>query len=216
MNEKNYSLLEVFEKAGTLKTYTSGSIIYYQKEEAECFFFIKSGRVRTFLMDDTGADMTIEILGAGRVFGESSMICHLGRMTSVEAVTDTVLISCDLDQLKPWFYKEPQCAIAFIELLAKTISNLTLSVKRLTLMDASQKVADFLLSRTEAENKDLNLHKNFLPYSHQEIANCLSLQRVSVSRILKNLEKKGWIECGYKGVRILKRKEMEEFAYKYF
>lgn len=67
---------------------------------------------------------------------------------------------------------------------------------------------------TEHPHESLGITETLLPYSHQEIAECTCLQRVTVTRQLKRLEEKGWIQTGYKKVLIVDREALTWFAYK--
>ena len=67
---------------------------------------------------------------------------------------------------------------------SKTIKNLAHQVRRLTLLDASEKVAYFLLEITDHPHPSLTIKQDCLPYSHEEIGEFTVLQRQTVTKIL--------------------------------
>jgi len=67
---------------------------------------------------------------------------------------------------------------------------------------------------TDHPDKSLEIQENCLPYSHQEIAECTSLQRVTVTKILNEFKENGWIQLKYKKVIIKDKEALKEYAYK--
>lgn len=207
-------LLEKIEEKSDVYQFKKNEIILFQNEYIENLYFIKSGRVRCFLLSSSGKDVTLEVLGPGRFFGESIWYPVSKHTASMEAITDTKIIVCSKKQLSKLMKEWPEFAFEIISLLADTISYLSRQVRRLALMDAHEKVADFLLEVTDPDlDYDLGpITKNSVAYSHQEIAECTNLQRVSVTKILKEFENKGWIEQSYKKVIIINRQALMDFA----
>lgn len=119
------SLLPYIEKAGTLHHFYPQQIIYFQEDLSDRFYFIKKGRVRVYLINQEGKDVTIEIVGEGRVFGESSFFSQSARLTSVEAINDVELSSCQINDLIPYFQQSPELVTQIFTLLATTIKNLS-------------------------------------------------------------------------------------------
>ena len=72
-----------------------------------------------------------------------------------------------------------------------------------TYYDSIQKVADFLLTET-------NPNEPVIPYTHSDVAGCLNLNRVTVSRIMGKFKAEGAVEYGRGTIRVLKRQKLEE------
>lgn len=208
------SLLPYIEKAGQLYKFSPLQVIYFQEDISNNFYFIKKGRVRAYLLNQEGKELTIEIMGEGRVFGESSFFSQSARLTSVEAINEVELIACQINDLIPYFKDSPELVTQIFTLLSQTVKNLSHQVRRLCFMDAGEKIADFLLEMTDHPHRSLNIEENCLPYSHQEIAECTSLQRVTVTKLLNEFQKKNWIQLKYKKVIILNKEALSKYAYK--
>lgn len=58
----------------------------------------------------------------------------------------------------------------------------------MTLLDASEKVADFLLEFTDHPHPSLTIKQDCLPYSHEEIEEFTGLQRQTVTKILNQFQ----------------------------
>lgn len=210
--EKN--VIPYIEEAGILYSFHANQSIYFQEDISNNFYFIKKGRVRVYLINQDGKEMTIEIMGEGRVFGESSFFSRSARLTSVTAVNDVELIACQIEDLMPYLNHSPELVTQIFILLSQTVKHLSHQVRRLCFMNAYEKVADFLLEMTDHPHKSLNITCDTIPYTHQEIAECTSLQRVTVTKILNKFKQSGWIELKYRAITIVKREELKIFAYK--
>lgn len=203
-------LLPVLEKAGMVRTFEPDEMVYFQEDELSSFYFVKKGRVRAFFQNDEGNEMTVEVLGEGRVFGESSLLSQSGKMTSVQAVSQTELISLTMNQLIPCLQNEPELMQDVFELMAATIQNLSRQVVRLSFMEAPARVADFLLQVSEDPDPSLSIINRTLPYSHMDVAESVNLTRSTVSRILKQFEEEKLIQIGYKKIRILDSEKLKK------
>ena len=203
------SLLPSIEKIGEHYTYHAHQTIYFQNDDSSNFYFIKKGRVRVYILNHQGKDRTIEVLEEGRVFGESSLFTHSLRLTSVEAINEVELIACKPEQLVPLLEQSPQLMMDMLTLLSKTVRTLAKQVERLSIMNAEERVIDFLLYVTEQPHQSLGITNNCIPYTHQEIAECTCLERVTVTKILKKLEEQGCLSLGYRKVYIQNREQLQ-------
>ncbi len=208
-------LMEVMACCGQSVYYKEGQIIALQQDQTDCFYVIKKGRVRVFLMNKAGKDFTIDMLEEGRVFGESSLVVSKQtRLTCLQAICDVELIAFTLDDFIPLFNSHPDLIKNIFMMSSKTIKNLAHQVRRLTLLDASEKVADFLLEITDHPHPSLTIKQDCLPYSHEEIGEFTGLQRQTVTKILNQFQNEKWVRLSYKKVEIIDRLALEAFAYK--
>lgn len=151
-----------FEKGGTSLVYAPGETIYLQGETADRLYFIKKGRVRAFHLTRNGKELTYEIIERGRIIGESSFLGKSAYPVSVSAVNQVELLACNLEQLR-----------------------------RITLYDRYQKIASFLLHETAFPDKDRGVTPTGIPYTQEELAASLGLNRVTVSKVLSEWKAQG-------------------------
>lgn len=199
------TLFTYFEQAGQKRYYRKNSIIYMQEDQATDLYLITNGRVRVYSLFKDGREMTIEIIEKGRIFGDSSFIQEATRPVSVSAVSDVELISCSLDAMLPYLALSPELTRLLFQLLSETCQHLSSLLDRSYFYDRYQKVAIFLLEQTRFANKDKAIRQNELCYSHEEIAECVGLNRVTVTKILNEFQENGWVLLSYKKVVILER-----------
>ena len=62
----------VFERWGQPVIYERGRMVYWQEEIADCFYYLKSGKVQVFLSSENGGEKTLTIQGPGSLLGEAA------------------------------------------------------------------------------------------------------------------------------------------------
>ena len=168
-----------------------------QGDAASDLFLITKGRVRAFSLSPAGKETTFEVMEAGRIFGELALLSGSYRSVSIQTVTDCQIVTASTEKLLPLCLDSEELTMLIFRHMADTCNYLTHQISRLVQYDSVQKVADFLLC--EAESRGCTK----LPYTHQEIADSVSLNRVTVSRILSDFKEKGWIDSHYGSISIL-------------
>lgn len=203
------SLFTYFEQVGQKRFYSQNSIIYMQEEKATDLYLITKGRVRVYSLFKDGREMTIEIVEKGRIFGDSSFIQDATRPVCVSAVSDVELISCSLEAMLPYLSLSPALTKLLFQLLSETCQHLSSLLDRSYFYDRYQKVAVFLLEQTRFTNEDKGIRQNELRYSHEEIGECVGLNRVTVTKILNEFQENHWVLLSYKKITILNRDGLE-------
>lgn len=204
------TLFHYFEKAGTVVHYHPNDIIYMQEDTSNCLYLIIKGRVRVFLMTQTGEELTFAILEKGDIFGDSSFFQNSPRPTTVMAINDVELISCPLDSLYPYLMESKELTIALLQLLSENCDYLSTRLKRAYTYDRYEKVASFLLEQTEQDSPEKNIVNQTLPYTHEELSTFIGLSRVTTTKVLNEFQDRGLIELGYKKIHVTNRKTLTE------
>ena len=192
--EKYFS---VFLSAGRVEELPAGTNIFMQGDAASDLYLITKGRVRAFALSPAGKETTLEVMEAGRIFGELSLLSGSCRSVSIQTVTDCQIVTAATEKLLPLCLDSEELTMLIFRHMADACNYLTHHISRLAQYDSVQKVADFLLCESESRKSAA------LPYTHQEIADSVSLNRVTVSRILSDFKEKGWIGSHYGSISIL-------------
>ena len=202
-------LYHCFEAAGYRQHYEANEDIYMQGEDAGRIYFIRKGRVRAYYVTSQGRELTYEIIEKGRIFGESSFLSQCARPVCVAAVTQVELMACDLNQLYVYMEQYPRLMQIMLQLLSNTCNHLTTQLRRITLYDRYQRIASLLLSETASPDYDRGVTSSSIPYTQEDLALILNLNRVTVNRVLSEWKKKGIVKASYGQITILKRTSLE-------
>lgn len=188
---------------GRVQRFQAGETIFQQGDLATHLYLVTMGRVRVYTLSREGQETTLEVLEAGRIFGDSSLLAGAHRAVTIQAVTAVELVSCKTETLVELCGHSQGLMVLLFQHMAETCDYLTHQVVRLVHYDSRQRVADFLLC--ESASRGQVSANDVLPYSHEEIAHSVSLNRVTVSRVLAEFKGLGLIDSHYRGVQILDR-----------
>lgn len=173
-----------------------GQIIYLQDTAADRFYYLKSGRVKTYSSSPEGTERVLHIYQAGNLFGEASFFDELPRVSSAVAVTECQLVPIDRQMVLEELSTSPELALALLKYLARTVRLLSTQVDTMAFLRGDQRVARYLLSLPRDEDGTVRC-------GQEEIAAAVSVSRVTVNRILQQFAREGLVETGYGAVKLL-------------
>ena len=178
-----------------------GYLIYLQNTEATCFYYLKSGRVKSFIQSEEGEERVLHIYQPGSLFGEASFFDELPRVSSAVALTDCEIVAIDRELVTQEIARNPSLALAMMKYLARTVRMLSDQVDQMAFRPAQWRLARYLLVRGEQDGR--------VPCTQEEIAASISVSRVTVSRLLSQLACENVVELGYRCLIIRDRKALE-------
>lgn len=197
----NESVWRPLAEGQTPRNYDVGQLIYIQGTDALKFYYIISGTVKCFISSANGDERTLTHHHTGDLIGEASFFDRQPRVSSAIAMTPCTLITVDRPHLEQVFSLHPDLAINMLEYLSRTIRLLSTHVDG-TFLRADQRVARYLFSHPVGSD-------GLLRCTHEEIGSSVGVSRVTVSRVLGDLEKQQILETGYRTVRILDYSALE-------
>lgn len=193
----------LFESIGRRIRVGAGEFVFCESDVANDVYLVIKGRVQVYLGTEDGRQTTLEVLKSGRIFGDASFLEHSVRRANIVAVVDTELISCRMDDLIPVLSENAGLMIIMMQHLTSTCNYLTHTIRRLVSLTGEQKVADLLLSETDEKTSSIS-------YTHGDVAECLAMHRVTVSRIMEKLKNEGVVDYSRGMIRVLDRKRLEK------
>ena len=171
-----------------------GFLIYLQGTEATCFYYLKEGRVKSFIQSEDGAERVLNLYEAGSLFGEASFFDELPRVSSAVALTSCQLVPIDRELVTQEIARNPELALAMMKYLARTVRLLSSQVDQMAFRPARWRVAWYLLSHAPEGGA--------IPCTQEDIAAAVSVSRVTVSRILTDFARRGWGALGYRSLTL--------------
>lgn len=185
---------ETFAKSRPPVRCSTGYLIYLQDSEATCFYYLKSGRVKSFIQSEDGAERVLNVYTAGNLFGEASFFDELPRVSSALALTPCEIVPIDRELVTQEFARNPELALAMMKYLARTVRLLSEQVDQMAFRPARWRVANCLLTLASGAGA--------VSCTQDDIAAAVSASRVTVSRVLNEFAQRGWVELGYRTIRL--------------
>ena len=100
--------------------YRKDQIVFRQGDPADAVFYIESGKVKKTVVSEQGKEAVVAILGAGDFFGEGSLAGEALRLSTVSALTKSVIARISKTDITRVIHEEPTFAELFIaHLLAR-------------------------------------------------------------------------------------------------
>ena len=193
---------ETFAKSRPPVRCSTGYLIYLQDTEATCFYYLKSGRVKSFIQSEDGAERVLNVYTAGNLFGEASFFDELPRVSSAIALSSCEIVPIDRELVTQEFAHNPELALAMMQYLARTVRLLSGQVDQMAFRPARWRVANYLLT--------LSTQTGTVSCTQEDIAAAVSASRVTVSRVLSDFSRAGWIALGYRTIALLEPERLKE------
>ena len=195
---------ETFAKSRPPVRCSPGYLIYLRDTEATCFYFLKSGRVKSFIQSEDGGERVLNIYKSGSLFGEASFFDELPRVSSAVALTPCEIVPIDRELVTQEFARNPELALAMMQYLARTVRLLSGQVDQMAFRPARWRVANYLLTLSPAGGP--------VSCTQDDIAATVSASRVTVSRVLAGFAQAGWVALGYRTIDLLEPDRLIELC----
>ncbi len=201
-------LRDALLKEGRLMKVEKGKAIMEPGQFIKMVPIILEGSIKVLRMDEEGRELFLYYLEPGQTCALSLTCCSSSKPSEIKAVAeeDSVLLAIPVhvheqwsDEFKQWKdYVSSTYQSRFQEMLE------TLDAVAFKRMD--ERLMRYIVTKMK-QAKSNELHT-----THQEIASELGTSREVISRLLKQLEKKKWIELGRNVIYI--RDDFEELISK--
>ena len=195
---------EPFAKSRPPVRCSPGYLIYLQNTQATCFYYLKSGKVKSFIQSEDGGERVLNLYTAGSLFGEASFFDELPRVSSAVAVVPCEIVPIDRELVTQEFARNPELALAMMKYLARTVRLLSGQVDQMAFRPARWRVANYLLTLAGRDG--------MVSCTQEDIAAAVSASRVTVSRVLNEFARSGWVELGYRAISLMAPERLDELC----
>jgi CRP/FNR family cyclic AMP-dependent transcriptional regulator len=201
-SELSASDIEAVTKLAVTRNFPKNTMIICEGDQSDSLYVILSGKVKVFLSDEEGKEVTLNIQGEDEYFGELALLDSSPRSASVVTLEKARLAVISKSSFEECMEKNPGISLKVSRGLARRLRELTENVRSLALMDVYGRVAHTLLEMSEEKDG-----KKVIPQklTQREIASMVGASREMVSRILRDLSIGGYITIDKKIITINER-----------
>lgn len=183
--------IQALAALGVPRRYRRGALLIQEGETGDTLYIVIKGRLRAFLGDESGKELTLGTYGPLEYVGEMSLDGG-PRSANVEATEASHCSVVSRATLLAYIADHPEFAL---ELMARVIRRARLateSARSVALIDVYGRLVR-LLNQLAAEPDALGHRPLRERMTHQQLAQHLACSREMVSRLLKDLETGGYI-----------------------
>ena len=192
--------LRVLQPCLQQRSYPRNSFILRAGEETDALYIILSGRVKVLIPDDQGREVILAVMGTNEFFGEMGLLDDQSSSASVETLESCQMLRLSKAGFMTCLKDNFELAMTIIRNLVKRMRDADRKIESLALMDVYGRVARLLLD--QAEEIDGAWIVRSAPPT-QEIARMIGASREMVSRVIKDLQQRGYIRAEKRKVFLL-------------
>ena len=187
---------------GAIRSYRKNSVIINEGEVGDSLFVLLQGKVKVYSTDADGREITFNVVEQGDYFAE--MWLDGGpRSASIMTLEPSVCSVVGRTALREHLAQEPDFALDLIAQVIRRARAATETARNMALLDVYGRVVVNLEGQRGAAKAGAPIELTQI--THQNIANRVGASREMVSRLLKDLEKGGYIELGVKRITLKKK-----------
>ena len=191
--------LRELARRGVARRLRKGTLLIAEGDAGDALYIVLSGRVRAYGAAGDGREVTYGEYGPGEYVGEMSLDGG-PRAADVEAVLPGVVAVVTRHTLEDHLRRDPAFAFGLLAKVIRRARQATLTLKQIALNDVYGRLKLLLEEATPvAGGRALDPAP-----SHLEMARRLGCSREMVSRVLKDLERGGYVEVGRRRLVLVK------------
>ena len=184
------------------RRFKRGETIVEQGKKSNALFILLNGRARVITADGRGREVILATLQPGDHIGEMSLIDNEPHSATVRAEVQTDVLMLGRVEFARCLPENTSMAYAIMRGLVQRLRHADRKIESLALMDVYGRVARALLEfAADTGNGELLIRDKI---SRQDLAKMVGASREMVSRVMKDLEERGFIQTQDNGSIVVK------------
>lgn len=194
--------IEALAALGSVRRFRRGALLIRDGEGGDAIFIVLQGRLRAYLADNAGKELTLGVYGPLEYVGEMSLDGGL-RCANVEALDASVCSVISRDTLLSYITAQPAFALDLMGRLIRRARLATESARNVGLVDVYGRLVRLLnqLATDPGPHGERRLAERM---THRALSQHLACSREMVSRLLRDLETGGYIAVRDRWIWLLK------------
>ncbi|MBL8370443.1 MAG: Crp/Fnr family transcriptional regulator [Burkholderiaceae bacterium] len=186
------------------RRFKRGEAIVEQGKKSNALFIILTGRARVVSADGRGREVILANMTPGDYIGEMSLIDNEPHSATVRAEVQTDVLMLGRLEFARCLPENTSMAYAVMKGLVQRLRHADRKIESLALMDVYGRVARALIESSVPNKDGFGLIKDRI--SRQDLAKMVGASREMVSRVMKDLEERGFIEAQEDGSTLIKER----------
>ncbi|WP_309684309.1 Crp/Fnr family transcriptional regulator [Polaromonas sp.] len=198
------SQAESVSNAVVKRRFKRGEPIVEQGKKSNALSIILTGRARVITTDNRGREVILATLQPGDYVGEMSLIDDEPHSATVRAEIQTDALILGRLEFARCLPENSSMAYAVMKGLVQRLRHADRKIESLALMDVYGRVAKALLESASEDSAGNAVIRDKV--SRQDLAKMVGASREMVSRVMKDLEERGFIETREDGSVLVKER----------
>ena len=195
---------EVISGAVTKQRYKRGEVLVERGQKSNALAILLTGRARVVSADSRGREVILATLGPGDYIGEMSIIDNEPHSATVRAEVQTDVLLLGRADFARCLAENASMSLVVMRGLVKRLRHADRKIESLALLDVYGRVAHALLEFAVQDVQGQWIIREKI--SRQDLAKMVGASREMVSRVMKDLEERAFIQTLPSGVTLLKER----------
>ena len=195
-----------FGQVVAMSTYHRNEVIASPNNLRGKLHILMDGRAQLVSTNAEGRRLVLATLEAGSIFGEGALLDGVAADALAEALTDCTVWVLPRSQARVMTERYPILGWGLLQTFGKRLMQVESRLEDVAYKKLPERLAALLLEL--AGNEETTITGT----SHQALADRLGTYRETVSAILRTFKREGWVDLGYRRIRILDVPALETAA----
>ena len=207
-NFDNLHALEEMLSMQPENTYKKKQVVYNIGNHPQKLFYVLKGKVKTYISNEDGKDLTIGLYSDGDFLGYTAILEGNQYKETAETIDETILCEIPLDQFEKLLYHNKETTKKVIQILAKNIREKERQLLDIAYNSLRKRVANTLLTLQKKYN--VENEPNFsIQLSREDLANMAGTATESVIRTLSDFKSENLIALQGSRITILAKEKLQ-------
>lgn len=183
----------------TLKEFKAGEHLIDMGNYIKFMPLVVDGAIKVMREDEDGREVFLYFLYPGQTCAMTMSCCSVNKPSEITAVAeyDTILIAIPVEVMDTWFRKYRNWQNFVLNTYNNRFNELLNTLDGIAFRQLDERLLHYLRHKADLQGNEI------IETTHQQIAYDLNSSREVISRLLKQLEKKGMIELGRNKITLL-------------
>jgi CRP-like cAMP-binding protein len=196
-------LLRELAQACRTRTYRRGDVLFYEEDEANALYLLRSGKVKIVRLGEDGEERILFIHRAGECLGELSLVDGKPRSAKAEAMEPVEAVILSRQPFLDLIEREPAVARGVMSALAGMVRRLSEQVQEFATLNVAARLARRLLQLADMHGQSTPQGIRFaLPLSQDELAGMIGTTRQTVNTQLQKFQQAGILTADREGITL--------------
>jgi CRP-like cAMP-binding protein len=196
-----------YAKHSTLKR---GATLFSKGDPGNSLFAVISGTVKISISSVDGRNAILNLIGAGEIFGEMSVLDGQARSADAIANTNCEIFAIDRRDFLPFMRSQPELGMKIIELLCTRLRWTSDQVEQVILQNLPGRLAGALIRLTEKGK--LVSGGRTISITQQEISEMVGMTRESINKQLRVWAARSWVRLEHGAIVVLDTAPLQALA----
>lgn len=176
------------------RRYSAGQVVFHLGDPGGLLYVVESGKIKIYLPNSEGQEMTLAILGEADFFGELALFDDSPRSATAEAIEQTWVYTLHREEFIRYIHSNPDFTIRILSTLAKRLRGMNEKISDVFFLDLPGRLARRLLQLSlDHGEKTVEGVLIQLPLTQTDLAEMTGATRVSVNKALSRFRNAGWV-----------------------